>query len=73
MRRNGVAPITNILFPVDFSGSCVAMGAYVKRFASLVGASVSLMYVYDPTSHSGLELSVRTLAQIAEEHMAIAR
>jgi hypothetical protein len=49
------------------------MGAYVKRFASLVGASVSLMYVYDPTSHSGLELSVRTLAQIAEEHMAIAR
>jgi universal stress protein family protein len=40
--------ITNILFPVDFSASCVAMASYVKRAATLFGAKVSLMYVFDP-------------------------
>ena len=68
-----MGPIKNILFPVDFSQSCVAMGAYVKRVASVLGASVSLIHVFDPNSHSGLELSVRTVAQIAEEHLEIAR
>ncbi len=65
--------IKNILFPVDFSQSCVAMGAYVKRTAALLGASVSLIHVFDPNGHSGLELSVRTLAEIADEHLEIAR
>jgi hypothetical protein len=36
-----MAPITNILFPVDFSASCVAMAPYVKREATLFGAKVS--------------------------------
>ena len=36
--------ITNILFPVDFSSSCVAMAAYVKRAATLLGAKVSLAF-----------------------------
>jgi hypothetical protein len=31
--------ITNILFPVDFSASCVAMASYVKRAATLFGAN----------------------------------
>ena len=51
-----MAPITNILFPVDFSASCVAMAPYVKREATLFGAKVSLMYVFDPASHNGFEL-----------------
>lgn len=65
--------ITNILFPVDFSPSCIAMSAYVKRAAALFGARVSLIHVFDPASYSGLELSVRTKAEIAEEHQEIAR
>jgi hypothetical protein len=48
--------ITNILFPVDFSASSVAMASYVKRAATLFGAKVSLMYVFDPASHNGFEL-----------------
>jgi hypothetical protein len=32
--------IANILYPVDFSPSCVAMAAYVKRAAALLGARV---------------------------------
>ena len=48
--------ITNILFPSDFSASCVAMASYVKRAATLFGAKVSLMYVFDPASHNGFEL-----------------
>jgi len=65
--------ISNILFPVDFSPSCSAMGAYVARVAGLFGARVTLMHVFEPTSHSGLEMSVRTPAEIAEEHEEIAR
>lgn len=65
--------ITSILFPVDFSPSCIAMGAYVKRAATLFGARVTLIHVFDPASHSGLELYVRTPADIAEEHREVAR
>jgi len=69
-----MAPITNILFPVDFSASCVAMAPYVKRAATLFGAKVSLMYVFDPASHNGFELYLmRGLGEIAEEHQTIAR
>ena len=35
--------IANILFPVDFSSSCVAMGPYVKRAAAIFGARISLL------------------------------
>ncbi len=65
--------IKNILFPVDFSPSCIAMGAYVKRAASMFGAGVSLIHVLDLASYSGLELYVRPAAEIAEEHLEIAR
>jgi nucleotide-binding universal stress UspA family protein len=67
-------PITNILFPVDFSPSCTAMAAYVKRSATLYGAKVSLIHVFDPASYNGFELYlVRRIGKIAEEHHEIAR
>ncbi len=33
--------IQNIQFPVDFSSSCIAMAAYVKRAAAIFGARVT--------------------------------
>ncbi len=65
--------ITNILFPVDFSPSCVAMAPYVKRAATLTGAKVSLIHVYDPASYNGFEMYQRTMQEIAVEHQAVAR
>lgn len=65
--------ITNILFPVDFSPSCIAMAPYVKRAATLCGAKVSLIHVFDPASYNGFELYVRRSQEIAEEHQEIAR
>jgi nucleotide-binding universal stress UspA family protein len=65
--------IANILYPVDFSPSCVAMAAYVKRAAALVGAKVSLVHVVDPTAYYGLQLYVRPISEILEEHLGIGR
>lgn len=65
--------IKNILFPVNFSSSCIAMTPYVKKAAALFGARVSLIHVFDPGSHSGFELYVRGSVEIAEEHQEIAR
>lgn len=65
--------ITNILFPVDFSPSCVAMAAYVHRAATLFKAKVSLIHVFDPMSNNGFELYMRRLPEIAEERAKIAR
>ena len=48
--------IENILFPVDFSPSCAAMAAYVKRAAAICGARVTLVHVFDLTGHNGFEL-----------------
>ncbi len=45
--------ITNILFPVDFSSSCIAMAPYVKRAAALFAAQVSLIHVFDPPAIGG--------------------
>jgi len=64
--------ITNILFPVDFSPSCAAMGPYVKRAAAMFGARVSLIHVFDPASYSGWEEYLRGPVEIAEEHRQIA-
>ncbi|MGO8708026.1 MAG: universal stress protein, partial [Terracidiphilus sp.] len=64
--------ITNILFPVDFSSSCVAMGPYVKRAAAMFGARISLIYVFDPASYSGWEEFVRGPVEIADEHRQVA-
>jgi nucleotide-binding universal stress UspA family protein len=65
--------IENILYPVDFSPSYVAMAPYVKREAALVGARVSLVHVVDLASYNGFELYLRSPSEIAEEHRAIGR
>jgi nucleotide-binding universal stress UspA family protein len=68
-----VSLIANILYPVDFSPSCVAMAAYVKRAAALLGARVSLIHVVDPTGYNGLQLYVRPLSEVSEEYLEISR
>jgi nucleotide-binding universal stress UspA family protein len=65
--------IQNILFPVDFSPSCIAMAAYVNRAAAIFSSNVTLLHVCDLASHNGFELAVRSLQEIAEEHWNIAR
>jgi nucleotide-binding universal stress UspA family protein len=65
--------ITNILFPVDFSPSCIAMAAYVRRAATLCGAKVSLIHVFDPSTYNAFELYLRPASELAEEHEGIAR
>jgi nucleotide-binding universal stress UspA family protein len=65
--------IEKILFPVDFSQSCIGISPFVKRAASLFHSRVSLLYVCDLVSHNGLELYVRSPQEIAEEHWHIAQ
>jgi nucleotide-binding universal stress UspA family protein len=65
--------IQKILFPVDFSPSCVGMAVYVKRAAAIFGAEVTLAHVCDLSSHNGFELVARTPDAIAEEHWDLAR
>jgi nucleotide-binding universal stress UspA family protein len=65
--------IKNILFPVDFSPSCVAVAPYVKRATSIFGANVTLVHVCDLASHNGFELYARAADDIAEEHWNLAR
>jgi nucleotide-binding universal stress UspA family protein len=65
--------ITNILFPVDFSPSCIAMAAYVKRAATLWDAKVSLVHVFDPSSYNAFELYLRPAPEVAEEQEGLAR
>jgi hypothetical protein len=65
-----MATIQNILFPVDFSPSCIAMAAYVKRAAAVFGASVTLVHVFDLYSHGAFQLYVRPLSEVAEEQQS---
>jgi nucleotide-binding universal stress UspA family protein len=65
--------VKNILFPVDFSTSCIAMAAYVKRAGEIFGAEVSLVHVRDLRSHNGFELYERTSEEIAEDHWNVAK
>ncbi len=65
--------ITNILFPVDFSRSCIAMSTYVKKVAAIFGSRVSMIHVFDSASHNGLELYVRAPDDVAQEHEELAR
>src|SRR5229473_8397542 len=65
--------IQNILFPVDFSPSCVAMAPFVKRAASIFGARVTLVHVFDLYRHDAVQLYVRPLSEVAEEQQNIAR
>jgi hypothetical protein len=64
--------IASILYPVDFSPSCVAMAAYVKRAAALLEARVSLIHVVDPTVYNGLQLYVRPIYEVSEEYLGSA-
>jgi nucleotide-binding universal stress UspA family protein len=64
--------IDNILFPVDFSASCIAIAPHVKRTAEIFGARVALINVVDPASHNGFELFVRSPREIAAERESIA-
>jgi hypothetical protein len=57
----------NILFPVDFPPSCIAMAAYVERSAAMFGARVTLVHVFDLCSHDAFQLYVRSLFEVAEE------
>jgi nucleotide-binding universal stress UspA family protein len=68
-----VAVITNILFPVSFSRSCVAMGAYVRRAAMLLSAKVTLLHVVDPAGFNALEMYMRSPADVTDDHLAVAR
>jgi nucleotide-binding universal stress UspA family protein len=68
-----VGVITNILFPVNFSASCVAMGAYVKRAATLMKAKVTLIHVIDPVTFNALELYMRSPLDVTDDHVAAAR
>src|SRR5260370_34102134 len=65
--------LQNILFPVDFSPSCVAMAPFVKRAASIFGARVTLVHVFDVYRHDAVQLYVRPLSEVAEEQQNIAR
>src|SRR6202035_6056181 len=65
--------IASILYPVDFSPSSIAMAPYVKRAAALLEARVSLVHVVDPTGYNGLQLYVRPISEVSEEHLAIGR
>jgi len=65
--------IANILFPVDFSPSCIAMAPYVKRAATLLGAKVTLVHVVDLGSYNGFELYVRPPSEISEDQTIIGR
>ena len=65
--------IRKILFPVDFSVSCVGMAAYVKQAAEIFSAEVTLMHVCDLESHNGFELYVRTPNEISQEHWEVGR
>ena len=65
--------IANILFPVDFSPSCIAMAPYVKRAATLLGADVTLVHVVDLASYNGFELYVRPPSEISEDQTIIGR
>jgi nucleotide-binding universal stress UspA family protein len=67
-----VTTIQNILFPVDFSASCVSMAPFVKRSAAIFGAKVTLLHVFDLYSDA-MQLYVRPPSEVAEEQWNLAR
>ena len=72
LRIEPMRTIQNILFPVDFSPSCAAMAAFVKRGASIFRARVTLVHVFDLYSHA-VQLYVRPPSEVAEEQEILAR
>jgi universal stress protein A len=73
LRAEPMMTIQNILFPVDFSASCVAMAPFVKRSAAIFGARVTLLHVFDLYSHDVMQLYVRPPSEVAEEQWNLAR
>ncbi len=64
--------IQNILFPVDFSPSCVAMAPFVENAAAMFSAKVTLLHVLELSS-SGFELYVRPPREVEEDREQVAR
>lgn len=73
MPAQRMSTIQKILFPVDFSPSCLAMAPHVKRAAAIFGASATLVHVFDLYSHNAVQLYVRSLSEVAEEQQMLAR
>jgi nucleotide-binding universal stress UspA family protein len=66
--------IQKILFPVNFSPSCIAMAPYVRRAATIFNAVVSLVHVVDPAEldlFEQYELYVRPVADILDDHTIV--
>jgi nucleotide-binding universal stress UspA family protein len=62
-----------ILFPVDFSPSCIALAPYAKRVETIFRAKVTLVHACDLASNNGFELYARRPDEIAEDHWNLAR
>ena len=73
LRQAHMAFINKILYPVDFSSSCIAMAHYVRRAATLYGAKVSLIHVVDPVSFSGFALVARPVSEAVADFLEIGR
>ncbi|MGC1782459.1 MAG: universal stress protein [Acidobacteriaceae bacterium] len=56
--------IEKILYPVDFSASCIAMAPYVKRAAIELGAKVSLVHVVGPVKKALLQAARQSDADV---------
>jgi len=66
VRVEPMSTIQNILFPVDFAASCVAMAPYVKR-----AARVTLVHVFDLYDRDAVKLYVRPLARLPKSSRAL--
>lgn len=64
--------IRKILFPVDFSPACAAMGPFVEREAAVFSGEVTLLHVLELTP-SGFELYVRPMREVEQERIELAR
>jgi len=49
------------------------MAPYVKTAATILGARVTLVYVFDLYSRDAVQLYVRPLSEVAEEQQGLAR
>lgn len=68
-----MALIEKILFPVNFSRSCIAMAPYVKRASAMYGAKVSLIHVVDPASFNSFALVREPISEMAENYLESGR
>lgn len=65
--------INKILFPVDFSPAGAAAAPFIKRFAGVYSASLTLVHVLEPLDYSVFELYVRPLPDVEADHAAAAQ